>query len=224
LGKKTKRSNQKRKKGTAHNFSKSLIRIEKINYFVRNTMMMIGAPTIASLFTTLVAITTLPAPTHAVDCINQSLGAVTVENLFVPDKRRCTLTNTIVQGNINVGTLANLTATSVRVKGSVQAEGANTVIVRTNSQVNGDVQLKAGRAATVVSTTIGGTLLFDGNTRAVRANLNTVGGDLQAFRNTGGVTITRNNMNGNLQCKENTPAPTGFGNQAASKEDQCASF
>lgn len=187
---------------------------------------MTGSPTFSSLLS-LLAIVLLAAPAAVqadTTCINQSLGAITVENLIVPDNRRCTLTNTIVQGNINVGTLANLTANTVRVEGSIQAEGAKKVIVRTNSHVNGDIQLKAGQTASVLSTTIGGTLLFDSNTRAVRANLNTISGDLQAFQNTGGVTITRNTMNGNLQCKENTPAPTGFGNSASSKEDQCASF
>jgi hypothetical protein len=49
-----------------------------------------------------------------------------------------------------------------------------------------------------------------------------LGGDLQAFKNLGGVSLVNNRMKGNLQCKENIPAPTGRGNQAASKEDQCA--
>ena len=49
-----------------------------------------------------------------------------------------------------------------------------------------------------------------------------MGGSLQAFKNYGGVALNRNRIKGNLQCKENIPAPTGSGNQAASKEDQCA--
>lgn len=50
---------------------------------------------------------------------------------------------------------------------------------------------------------------------------NRVNGNLQAFGNRGGVSLIGNAINGNLQCKENVPAPTGSGNTAASKEDQC---
>lgn len=69
---------------------------------------------------------------------------------------------------------------------------------------------------------VGGDILFDENTGAMTATRNTVGGNLQAFKNMGGVQIDRNRIDGNLQCKENIPAPTGGGNQASSKEDQCA--
>ena len=153
-----------------------------------------------------------------------SIGAITVDNLFVPAGRSCTLTGTVVQGNIVVGTNASLTASNVRVNGSVQAVGGKNVVVRRGSRVNGDVQLKQGGSANIANTTIGGTLLFQSNLRALKANANSIGGDLQAFQNRGGASITRNVINGNLQCKENAPAPTGFGNTATSKEDQCAGF
>ncbi|HMM84362.1 hypothetical protein [Azohydromonas sp.] len=48
-----------------------------------------------------------------------------------------------------------------------------------------------------------------------------LGGNLQAFKNYGGLALANNRMKGNLQCKENIPSPTGGGNRAASKEDQC---
>ena len=46
-------------------------------------------------------------------------------------------------------------------------------------------------------------------------------GDLQVFKNTGGILLTDNTIRQNLQCKENLPRPTGSGNRAGSKEDQC---
>lgn len=48
-----------------------------------------------------------------------------------------------------------------------------------------------------------------------------LGGNLQAFKNYGGLALANNRMKGNLQSKENIPSPTGGGNRAASKEDQC---
>jgi hypothetical protein len=44
---------------------------------------------------------------------------------------------------------------------------------------------------------------------------------MQIFQNTGGVKLLRNMVAENLQCKSNFPAPTGGGNIAGDKEDQC---
>ena len=59
------------------------------------------------------------------------------------------------------------------------------------------------------------------HTIAGLALLGTIGGSLQAVKNTGGLSINNNTIDGNLQCKENQPAPTGSGNTAALKTDQC---
>lgn len=55
---------------------------------------------------------------------------------------------------------------------------------------------------------------------------NTVGGDLQVSSNGGSVAIdiSGNSISGNLHCKGNSPAPTGGGNTAAKKKDQCKNF
>jgi hypothetical protein len=39
--------------------------------------------------------------------------------------------------------------------------------------------------------------------------------------NRGGLSLAANRMIGALQCKENQPAPSGSGNVASIKEDQC---
>ena len=83
---------------------------------------------------------------------------------------------------------------------------------------------RPGGAATIKTASIEGDLLFDDNDGSVRATDNSIGGNLQAFQNTGGVAISNNVVDGNLQCKANVPAPTGGGNQASSKEDQCANL
>jgi hypothetical protein len=84
------------------------------------------------------------------------------------------------------------------------------------------VQLVQGGSASISQARINGDILFDDNVGPLLAHANVLGGNLQAFQNTGGVTLTNNRMKGNLQCKENEPAPTGGGNRAASKEDQCS--
>lgn len=150
------------------------------------------------------------------------VGAVALDNVFVPDGASCTLDRTRLNGSLVVGTGSSLTATSITVNGNVQAEGANAVSIAGRSMIGGSVQIVQGSSASVRGARINGDILFDANNGAIEAASNFIGGSLQAFQNTGGVRLVRNTMNGNLQCKENTPAPTGFGNVSPSKEDQCA--
>jgi hypothetical protein len=152
-----------------------------------------------------------------------AIGAVTVDNLRVPQGATCTLNGTVVKGTVKVGRNATLRATNIRVIGNVQAENARNVIVRSGSTVGGSVQIVQGGAARILGSSITGDILFDDQAGALAANANRIGGNLQAFQNTGGVAINNNRIDGNLQCKENDPAPTGGGNVVqGSKEDQCA--
>lgn len=95
-------------------------------------------------------------------------------------------------------------------------------MVNGRSTFGGSVQIVQGGSASIAKARINGDILFDDNVGPLVADANVLGGSLQAFQNTGGVTLTLNRMKGNLQCKENEPAPTGGGNKAASKEDQCS--
>lgn len=150
-----------------------------------------------------------------------TIGAVTLDNVFVPDGASCTLNGTRLIGTLKVGTGATLVANSVRVNGNIQAEGSASVTVQGNSRVGGSVQIKQGGSASVRGARINGDLQFDEMRGALSASQNVIGGNLQAFKNTGGLVITNNRIAQNLQCKENNPPPTGGGNTAGSKEDQC---
>lgn len=133
-----------------------------------------------------------------------TIGAVTVDNLRVPQGATCTLDGTVVKGTITVQSQATLRAVQVRVVGNVQSENARRVVVR-GSSVGGSIQHVQGGSASV--------------------NNNRVTGDVQMFSNSGEIVISRNRINGNLQCKANTPAPTGGGNVVdGNKEDQCRSL
>ena len=152
-----------------------------------------------------------------------SLGAVTVDNLRVPQGARCILTGTTVQGTVKVERAATLGARAVRVIGNVQAENARRVNVIRGSRVGGSIQIKQGGAARVLDSRVNADIQYDANSSALEASRNSVGGSIQAFQNTGGVRIASNRVDGNLQCKENRPAPTGGGNVVqGNKEDQCA--
>jgi hypothetical protein len=167
------------------------------------------------------ALAAVPASAEERVCTG-TIGAVYLDNIFVPDGRSCVLDGTRAKGNIVVGTGATLTARSVSINGNLQAEGAQSVRVHGRSTFGGSVQIVQGGAASIENARIEGDILFDENVGALNASGNVLGGNLQAFKNLAGVSLTNNSMKGNLQCKENIPAPTGGGNRAASKEDQCA--
>jgi hypothetical protein len=170
------------------------------------------------------ALAVLPAQPAAAEefVCRRTVGAITVDNLRVPAGRTCVLEGTYVKGTIKVERNATLWAKGVRVIGNVQAENAAAVIVKARSRVGGSVQVVQGGRASVIRSRINGDILYDDNTRALRAKRNRIGGNLQAFQNTGGVEIRGNRIDGNLQCKENDPRPTGGNNIVqGSKEDQC---
>lgn len=164
--------------------------------------------------------------THAEEYTCQgSVGAVTLDNVRVPQGAACTLHGTRAEGTIYVEASATLRAYQVNVIGNVQAENAALVEVLSGSTVGGSIQIKQGGGARIDSVRIDSDLQFDDNHKNLIANKNTIGGNLQAFQNTGGLSITLNTIDGNLQCKENRPPPTGGNNIVnGSKEDQCANL
>ena len=151
-----------------------------------------------------------------------TLGAVTLDNLRVPQNSSCTLNGTFVKGTIKVERNATLKASCVRVIGNVQAENAHDGVVQKSSRIGGSVQIKQGGSASILSSQINADIQFDANSRYLKANDNRVGGNIQVMSNSGGVEIFRNSVDSNLQCKENRPAPTGGNNVVqGNKEDQC---
>ncbi len=154
-----------------------------------------------------------------------TIGAKTVDNVRVPSGATCTLNSTRVEGTIKVENNATLLASGVRVKGNIQSEGFEKIRLNKDSRVVGSVQLKNGQSgglAKISFSRINGDLQFESNDARMVANNNTVGANLQAVQNEGGVELTGNTIAENLQCKEDEPPPTGGGNTAGDKEDQCA--
>jgi hypothetical protein len=145
------------------------------------------------------------APTAAADEVRctGTIGGVTVDNLRVPDGSSCRLVGTTVEGNITVGSGSRLVAVRVSVEGNIQAEGADRVVVRKGSRVDGSIQLVQGGSASIIRTT--------------------VNSDVQLFENSGGLIVRGNTIDGNLQCKENSRTPVGGSNTVGgNREDQCS--
>lgn len=157
-----------------------------------------------------------------------TLNGGTRDVVVVPQNATCTLNNTRVKGNIIVNKGATLIARGVIVDGNIQSEGhARVSVIKSTlraSRVGGSVQIKQGKNANVLDTTINGSLQVEQNQGLFNFSRNIIGSDLQAFSNTGtGLTISSNRIDGNLQCKSNNPAPRGSGNVVnGSKQDQCA--
>ena len=154
-----------------------------------------------------------------------TIGGTTVDNLRVPQGASCTLNGTRVEGTVKVERNANLVANGIRVKGNVQSEEFRNVTLRQGSRVVGSVQLEnglEGGAGRVLNSTVNGDLQFFSNEARMVARGSTILANLQANQNTGGLVIENNRIAENLQCQANNPRPTGGGNTAGDKEDQCA--
>jgi hypothetical protein len=150
-----------------------------------------------------------------------TLGPVRLDNVLVPDGSSCTLNGTRLKGTLKVSTGATVSASAVRIIGNIQAEGAKAVYVNPGSIVGGNIQIKQGDSARIDRVEILGDMQLESNRASLRVTQNEVGGNMQIFQNTGGVKLLRNVIAENLQCKSNAPAPTGGGNIAGDKEDQC---
>ena len=172
------------------------------------------------------AVTMLPAILLAEErTCRGELGALTVDNLRVPDGAQCTLNRTQVKGTIKVESRASLDARGVRVVGNVQAENARQVSLSQSSRVGGSVQVEQGGSASVLNSDVQGDIQYDANRSSLKANDNRVGGNVQVIGNQGRAEIYRNAIDGNLQCKENSPRPVGGSNRVrGNKEDQCSAF
>jgi hypothetical protein len=156
-----------------------------------------------------------------------TIGATTVDNLLVPQGAKCTLNGTRVEGTAKVERGAQLFANGVRVKGNVQSQGFQTVVLREASVVVGNVQLEnglEGGSGRVINSRVNGDVQYFSNKARMVARGNTILGNLQANQNTGGLVISGNSIAENLQCQANKPRPTGGGNTAGDKEDQCAAL
>jgi hypothetical protein len=156
-----------------------------------------------------------------VTCVGLTIGAIRLDSVIVPAGASCTLLGTTLNGSIEVGATSRLIAESVNVTGDLKSDGAAELRVSGTSRVGGAVQVQRGAAATLSGMSVTGDMQIDAMAGRASASGNRVTGNLQVIGNLGGVALNSNTMGGVMQCKENLPAPTGSGNVATLKEDQC---
>jgi hypothetical protein len=163
-----------------------------------------------------------PAPLSGnVTCNGLRIGAVALDTVIVPAGAACVLEGTSLIGSLLVGQGASVSATGVRINGNLQAEGAAMTTLGGASRIGGSVQVKDGLSASITGAAIVGDLQFESMSGPVSASGNRLGGNVQATDNRGGVALLSNRMEGALQCTGNLPAPTGSGNVASVRQEQC---
>jgi hypothetical protein len=180
----------------------------------RNMMLVLGA--------TVLSVAAMAEETR---CIGVVTGSH--DNVVVPQGAVCTLRNAQLNGSVYVNRGGGLTISGrTYINGNVQSEegGAYVRISGPSVTIGGNVQMKYNYQASSLQpgTTIHGSLQYVENTGYLTVTGVFIGSDLQLFKNTGGAALSRNTIRQNMQCKENVPAPTGSGNRAGDKEDQCA--
>jgi len=149
------------------------------------------------------------------------------DNVIVPSGAVRTLRNASLNGSVYVQRNGAITiAGPTFINGNVISEdgGRYVRINGSNVRVGGNVQVKYNYETSAIQpgTTIQGSLQYVENPGTLFLTGAFIGSDLQPFKNTGGATLTDNTIRQNMQRKENVPAPTGSGNVAGSKEDQCS--
>jgi hypothetical protein len=156
-----------------------------------------------------------------VTCVGLTIGAVQLDSVIVPAGASCTLVGTRLNGNLEVGANSRLSADSVAVTGGLVSDGAASLTISGASSFGGSVQVQRGLEARLMGLAATGDLQIDNMFGPVVASNNRISGNAQVMTNRGGVTLSTNRFGGVMQCKDNLPAPTGGGNVATLKEDQC---
>jgi hypothetical protein len=132
-----------------------------------------------------------------------------------------TADNTFVDGDVQVKRRASVSILNTIIDGNLQIEEGGTSLLAADSRVNGDLQVKKANSAGIARVFVRGNIQLEENRGALASERADVRGDFQVFKNSGGVVLTANTIAQSLQCKENSPAPTGSGNVAGEKEEQC---
>jgi hypothetical protein len=159
----------------------------------------------------------------SVQCTNLRIGAVTVDNVEVPQGVACQLDGTTVTGSVKALTDATLiVGNGAQVAGSIVGDAAHHVeLTGKTSRVGGNFEVKKGGSAMLASAEVAGAAVFEEMTGTVSVGGARAGGGMKVVKNTGATTVANNTVIGSLQCFDNAPAPLVGGNSADALEGQC---
>lgn len=137
-----------------------------------------------------------------------TIGPITIDDNVVVQNARCTLSGTIVKGNVLVYSGGKLRTLGAQIEGSIQAKDAVSVIVEPNTFVEGDIQLEnLSGASKVTYSQVTGNIQLKYNRRTVTVDYNTVNGDIQFEELKAGAfaaNVRYNTVGGNIQMTKNT--------------------
>ncbi|MCU0807903.1 MAG: hypothetical protein MUC53_08170 [Candidatus Contendobacter sp.] len=141
-------------------------------------------------------------------CRNQTLNKVTIDGNIVVQNGACTLNGTYVKGNVLVYSGGSLTTNGAQIDGNIQAKDAVSVAVKSNTVVDGDIQLENLRGtapSSVTQSTVNGNIQLKSNRQSVTVLDNEVDGDIQfeGLRSTAQGFVKGNTVKGNIQLKRN---------------------
>jgi hypothetical protein len=128
---------------------------------------------------------------------------------------------TIVQGDVQAKRRTVVSVENSTIRGNLQVEEFGAALVAADSRVGGNLQVAKADRATLTRVSVTGDVQLGENGGALRAELLQVEGNMQVEKNRGGVVLLTNRIRQVLECKENAPAPTGSGNVAGEKLEQC---
>ncbi len=129
--------------------------------------------------------------------------------------------NTNIVGDVQVKRRATTRIEASTIRGNLHIEETGASVTASDSRVDGDVQVTKASSADLARLAVRGDVHLGENLGARRSDALTVGGNMQIEKNLGGVTLLGNRITQTLECKENIPAPTGSGNVANEKKEQC---
>ncbi len=149
-------------------------------------------------------------------------GAHIDGNIQAEDARVVNTTDdTFVDGDVQVKRRASVSILNTIIDGNLQVEESGASLVASDSRINGDLQVKKANSADLARVFVRGNIQLEENRGALASDRADVRSNFHVVKNTGGVRLTSNTIAQSLQCKENGPAPTGSGNVAGEKEEQC---
>jgi len=136
-----------------------------------------------------------------------TIGAVTIDDNVVVQNARCTLSGTIVKGNVLVNSGGRLVTLGAQIDGNIQAKDAVSVTVEPNTFVDGDIQLEnLSGPSKITYSEVTGNIQAKYNRRTVTVDYNTVNGDIQFEElkaNLYAAHVRYNTVGGNVQMTKN---------------------
>jgi hypothetical protein len=183
-----------------------------------NELFKVGRVAVAALLVALLAALYGASPASAADtqCAGtpgaaERIGAVTVDQVVVPDGAFCRLEGTTVNQNVIIGVGSNLGTLNAQVGGNIQGTNGPRGVRILETDVQGNIQLKKathpiviGHAGCTIDPYVGGNIQLAENRGGIGICEMTIEEDLQLTKNTGRIMVRNNDVGENMQIADNT--------------------